>query len=143
MPYGCIRATGRVDDVMKVAGHRISTAELEDALNRHEAVVESAVVARPHEIKGEVPIAYVILEPNFKPSDDLVKELIKHVDKTMGPIARPEKIIFVDELPKTRSGKIMRRILKALVMNEPIGDTMTLLNPESVESLKQKVGYKG
>jgi acetyl-CoA synthetase len=141
--HGCIRATGRVDDVMKVAGHRLSTAELEDALNRHEAVVESAVVAKPHEIKGEAPVAYIVLQPGFEPSDDLVKDLIKHVDRTMGPIARPERIIFVDELPKTRSGKIMRRILKALLMNEPLGDTMTLLNPECVESLKQKVGYRG
>ena len=143
MPYNCIRATGRVDDVMKVAGHRLSTAELEDALNRHEAVVESAVVAKPHEVKGEVPVAYVILEPGFTPSDELTKKLVKHIDQTMGPIARPERIIFADELPKTRSGKIMRRILKALAMNEPIGDTTTLLNPESIESLKQKIGYKG
>ena len=77
------------------------------------------------------------------PSDELAKALVKHVDNTMGPIARPERIIFANELPKTRSGKIMRRILKALVMNEPIGNTMTLLNPESVEELKQRVGYKG
>jgi len=143
MPYDCIRATGRVDDVMKVAGHRLSTAELEDALNRHEAVTESAIVAKPHEIKGETPVAYVILKEGFQPSDELAKALVKHVDNTMGPIARPERIIFANELPKTRSGKIMRRILKALVMNEPIGNTMTLLNPESVEELKQRVGYKG
>lgn len=142
MPHNCIRATGRVDDVMKVAGHRLSTAELEDALNRYDAVVESAVVAKPHDIKGEVPIAYVILEPGLTPSEELTKRLIKHVDKTMGPIARPEKIVFADELPKTRSGKIMRRILKALAVNEPIGDTTTLLNPESIEALKQKIGYK-
>ncbi|MEM2878647.1 MAG: acetate--CoA ligase [Candidatus Hadarchaeales archaeon] len=142
LPNGCIRVTGRVDDVMKVAGHRLSTAELEDALNRHPAVVESAVVPMPHEIKGEVPVAYVILEPGYQPSEDLVKELMKHVDTSMGPIARPQRIVFADELPKTRSGKIMRRILKALVTNDPIGDTSTLLNPESVETLKQRVGYR-
>lgn len=140
---GCIRVTGRVDDVMKVAGHRLSTAELEDTLNRHPAVVESAVVPVPHDIKGEVPVAYAILEPGYRPSDELVKDLIKHVDRCMGPIARPERIIFVDELPKTRSGKIMRRVLKALLINEPLGDISTLHNPESVEMLKQKVGYRG
>lgn len=143
MPYDCIRATGRIDDVMKVAGHRLSTAELEDALNRHESVTESAVVAKPHKIKGEVPVAYVILKKGVQSSDELTKVLVKHVDKTMGPIARPERIIFANELPKTRSGKIMRRILKALVMNEPIGNTMTLLNPESIEELKRRVGYRG
>jgi len=143
LPNGCIRVTGRVDDVMKVAGHRLSTAELEDTLNRHPAVVESAVVPMPHEIKGEVPVAYVILEPGYQPSDELVKDLIKHVDRSMGPIARPERIVFADELPKTRSGKIMRRVLKALLINEPLGDISTLQNPESVELLKQKVGYKG
>lgn len=140
---GCIRVTGRVDDVMKVAGHRLSTAELEDTLNRHPAVVESAVVPKPHEIKGEVPVAYAILRPGYQESEELVKELIRHIDRSMGPIARPERIIFVEELPKTRSGKIMRRILKALLTNEPLGDTTTLLNPESVDALKQKVGYKG
>lgn len=142
MPNGCIRVTGRVDDVMKVAGHRLSTAELEDILNLHEAVVESAVIAKPHEIKGEVPVAFVILKPGYQPGEELVRELIKHVDARMGPIARPEKIYFVEDLPKTRSGKIMRRILKALLTNEPIGDTSTLLNPETVESLKRIVGYR-
>jgi len=137
--HGCIRVTGRVDDVMKVAGHRLSTAELEDSLNRHEAVSESAVVPKPHEIKGEVPVAYVTLKQGVKPSDELAKELVKHVDKTVGPIARPERIIFADDLPKTRSGKIMRRILKALLIGEPVGDVSTLLNPESVEELKRRV----
>jgi len=137
--HGCIRVTGRVDDVMKVAGHRLSTAELEDALNRHGAVSESAVVPKPHEIKGEVPVAYVTLKQGVKPSDELAKELVRHVDKTVGPIARPERIIFADDLPKTRSGKIMRRILKALLIDEPVGDVSTLLNPESVEELKRRV----
>ncbi|MEM1689412.1 MAG: acetate--CoA ligase [Candidatus Hadarchaeales archaeon] len=142
LPNGCIRVTGRVDDVMKVAGHRLSTAELEDILNLHEAVVESAVIAKPHEIKGEVPVAFVILKQGYRAGEDLVKELIKHIDARMGPIARPEKIYFVEDLPKTRSGKIMRRILKALLVNEPIGDTTTLLNPEVVENLKKIIGYK-
>jgi len=140
---GNIRLTGRVDDVMKVAGHRLSTAELENAINSFEAVVESAVVAAPHEIKGEVPVAFVTLKPEAVPSDQLKKELIKHVDATIGPTARPDKIVFTNDLPKTRSGKIMRRILKSLVRNESVGDTMTLMNPESVERLKEKVGYTG
>ena len=139
---GNIRLTGRVDDVMKVAGHRLSTAELENAITGHEAVVECAVVAAPHEIKGEVPIAFVTLRSDVESSDQLMKELIKHVDAEIGPTARPDRIIFTDGLPKTRSGKIMRRILKSLVRNVSIGDTSTLMNPESVEGLKEKVGYQ-
>jgi len=139
---GNIRLTGRVDDVMKVAGHRLSTAELENAITSHEAVVECAVVACPHDIKGEVPVAFVTLKPNVEPSDQLKKELTKHVDATIGPTARPDKIIFTNELPKTRSGKIMRRILKALVRGESIGDTTTLMNPESVQQLMKKVATK-
>ncbi len=139
---GNIRLTGRVDDVMKVAGHRLSTAELENAITGHEAVVECAVVAAPHEIKGEVPIAFVTLRRDVESSEELRKALVKHVDATIGPTARPDKIVFSNELPKTRSGKIMRRILKSLVSNQPIGDTTTLMNPESVQLLKERVGYK-
>lgn len=138
---GNIRLTGRVDDVMKVAGHRLSTAELENAITGHKAVVECAVVAAPHEIKGQVPVAFVTLR-GAEPSDELKKELTQHVDKVIGPTARPNKIIFTDALPKTRSGKIMRRILKSLVKNEQVGDTTTLMNPESVDDLKRKIGYK-
>jgi acetyl-CoA synthetase len=127
---------------MKVAGHRLSTAELENAITSHEKVVECAVVAAPHEIKGEVPVAFVTLKKEVSPSDQLIKELIKHVDATIGPTARPDKIIFTDQLPKTRSGKIMRRILKSLVRKQPVGDTTTLMNPESVQQLKEMVGYE-
>jgi len=137
-----IRLTGRVDDVMKVAGHRLSTAELENAITGHDAVVECAVVAAPHDIKGEVPVAFVTLKKEAEDPEQLRKELIKHVDATIGPTARPDKIIFTNELPKTRSGKIMRRILKSLVRDQPIGDTTTLMNPESVQHLKERVGYK-
>lgn len=136
-----IRVTGRVDDVMKVAGHRLSTAELEDAFDRHEAVSESAVVSKPDEVKGEVPVAYVVLKRGVQPSEELKKELVAHISKVVGPIAKPHQIVFADELPKTRSGKIMRRILKALITNEPVGETSTLFNPECVEDLKRKVGY--
>ncbi len=139
---GNIRLTGRVDDVMKVAGHRLSTAELENAITSHEAAVECAVVACPHKIKGEVPVAFVTIKEKMEPSDQLIKDLIKHVDATIGPIARPDRIIFASELPKTRSGKIMRRILKSLMRNETIGDTTTLMNPMSVEELKAKLGYR-
>jgi acetyl-CoA synthetase len=139
---GNIRITGRVDDVMKVAGHRLSTAEVENAIALHPVVVECAVVSAPHEIKGEVPVAFVTLKPGWKPAPELEAELKKQVDKTIGPTARPERIIIVDDLPKTRSGKIMRRILKALTSNQPIGDITTLMNPESVQALKEKVGYR-
>jgi len=139
---GNIRITGRVDDVMKVAGHRLSTAEVENALTQHPAVVECAVVAAPHEIKGEVPIAFVTLKEGYEASSGLEDELKKQVTKIIGPTARPDKIILVEDLPKTRSGKIMRRILKALTRNQPIGDITTLMNPESVQALKEKIGYK-
>ncbi|MDI6798897.1 MAG: acetate--CoA ligase [Candidatus Aenigmarchaeota archaeon] len=131
---GNFRLTGRVDDVMKVAGHRIATAELEDVITRHRAVAECAVVAMPHDIKGEVPVAFVILKE--KQSEGLEKELIKEVEKNIGPIARPSKVIFVEDLPKTRSSKIIRRILKNLLIDQPVGDITTLANPESVERIK-------
>jgi acetyl-CoA synthetase len=139
---GNIRLTGRVDDVMKISGHRLSTAEVENALGGHPLVAETAVVAAPHEIKGETPIAFVILK-GVDPSEQLKKELIKQVDNIIGVTARPGKIIFVEDLPKTRSGKIMRRILKSLVKNERIGDITTLSNPEVVDHLKTKTGYDG
>jgi len=137
---GNIRLTGRVDDVMKVAGHRLSTAEVENALTQHPAVAECAVVAAPHDIKGEVPVAFVTLKEGLKASPALENELVQTVVRVIGPTARPEKIVLTEMLPKTRSGKIMRRILKALVKHEPVGDTTTLMNPEAVEELKQKVG---
>jgi len=137
---GNIRLTGRVDDVMKVAGHRLSTAEVENALTQHPGVAECAVVAAPHDIKGEVPVAFVTLKEGMKPSKTLENELVQTVVKVIGPTARPEKIVLTEALPKTRSGKIMRRILKALVKHEPVGDTTTLMNPEAVDELKQKVG---
>ncbi|UCG37528.1 MAG: acetate--CoA ligase [Candidatus Bathyarchaeota archaeon] len=138
---GNIRLTGRVDDVMKVAGHRLSTAEVENALTQHDSVAECAVVAAPHDIKGEVPIAFVVLKQGTTSSADLVSKLVKQVVKVIGPTAKPEEIVITDSLPKTRSGKIMRRILKALVKGETVGDTTTLMNPETVEDLKEKVGY--
>jgi acetyl-CoA synthetase len=138
---GNIRLTGRVDDVMKVAGHRLSTAEVENALTQHASVAECAVVAAPHDVKGEVPVAFVVLKQGVTPSEELENELIQQVVKVIGPTAKPAKIVLTDALPKTRSGKIMRRILKALVKGETVGDVTTLMNPETVEDLKQKIGY--
>ncbi|MBC7093730.1 acetate--CoA ligase [Candidatus Bipolaricaulota bacterium] len=140
---GNIRITGRVDDVMNVAGHRLATAEVEDALSQHPLVSEVAVVSKPDEVKGEVPVAFVLLKKGVQPSPDLQKELIKTVDQHIGPTARPAAIYFAEDVPKTRSGKIMRRVLKALVRGDPLGDISTLRNPESVEELKAVVGYKG
>ena len=123
---------------MKVAGHRLSTAELENALNDHEQINESAVVPIPDKIKGQVPVAFVILKSG-KGSETLEKEFKKYVDKKIGPTARPAKIFFVQELPKTRSGKIMRRILKSLLAGEEPAGLQTLVNPESVEKIKEIV----
>ena len=132
---GLIRITGRTDDVMKVAGHRLATAELENAINESDLVNECAVVPIPDKIKGEVPVAFVVLEKGSG-SEKLEKQIKKHVDKKIGPIARPAEIYFVEDLPKTRSGKIMRRILKNILNKEKPEGLMTLFNPDSVEKIK-------
>ena len=135
---GYYRITGRVDDVMNVSGHRIGTAEVENAINEHKDVVESAVVGYPHEIKGQGIYAYVILEHKRDDHDALRKEIHETVNKIIGPIARPDKIQVVSGLPKTRSGKIMRRILRKVAEGEMsnLGDTSTLLDPGVVEEIK-------
>ncbi len=130
---------GREDDVLNVAGHRIGTAEVESALVSHPAVVEAAVVGIPDEIKGEVIAALVVLKQGFQPSDDLRQELRQHVGKEIGPIAKPSKLGFVRDLPKTRSGKIIRRVIKAKVRGEEVGDISTLANPETVEELGKAI----
>ena len=135
---GLMRITGRTDDVMKVAGHRLSTAELENAINEDKIINECAVVPIPDKIKGEVPVAFVVLKKG-EGSEDLVKQIKKHVDEKIGPIARPAKIYFVSDLPKTRSGKIMRRILKSILNNEEPEGLMTLVNPQIVEGIKEVV----
>lgn len=117
---------GRVDDVIKVSGYRLGTAEIESALVSHPAVAEAAAIGLPHEIKGSAIHAYVILKAGHEPSDTLVDELKQHVGHEMGPIAKPEKITIVPQLPKTRSGKIMRRVLKARAQGLPEGDLTTL-----------------
>jgi acetyl-CoA synthetase len=117
---------GRVDDVIKVSGYRLGTAEIESALVSHPSVAEAAVIGLPHDIKGNAIHAYVILRAGHEPSEALGEELKAHVGHEMGPIAKPEKISFVPQLPKTRSGKIMRRVLKARAQGLPEGDLTTL-----------------
>ncbi len=123
---GYIMILGRADDVINVAGHRIGTMEVESALVDHPAVAEAAVIGKPHELKGEIIKAFVILKEGYQPSEDLIRQLKDHVRKELGPIAVPEEIVFVEKLPKTRSGKIMRRILKAKELGLSIGDISTL-----------------
>ncbi len=136
---GKYRITGRVDDVLNVSGHRIGTAEVENAINMHADVVESAVVGFPHDIKGQGIYAFVITEDDAEGDQDLMyKDILETVSRIIGPIAKPDKIQFVKGLPKTRSGKIMRRILRKIAEGEmkDVGDVTTLLNPEIVEDIK-------
>jgi acetyl-CoA synthetase len=129
--------TGRMDDVINVSGHRLGTAEVESAINQHDAVAESAVVGFPHDIKGQGIYAYVMLREGMKAGDELKKEIVQTVRRIIGPIATPDAIQFVPGLPKTRSGKIMRRILRKIAANETdsLGDTSTLADPAVVEDL--------
>jgi acetyl-CoA synthetase len=135
-PDGYFWLLGRADEVLKVAGHRIGTVELESALVSHPAVSEAAVMGKEDAVKGEVPVAFVTLRSGFQPSEELRAELVKHIRTTIGPIATPDAIVIVNKLPKTRSGKIMRRILKAVLIGAPIGDVSTLEDDASVEDIK-------
>ena len=134
---GYYQLMGRIDDVINVSGHRLGTAEIESALVAHEKVAEAAVVGYPHDIKGQSIYAYVTLKTGVQKSDDLRKELVAHVRKLIGPTATPEKIQWADGLPKTRSGKIMRRILRKVAANEisDLGDTTTLADPSVVDDI--------
>ena len=129
--------TGRVDDVINVSGHRMGTAEVESAINEHDAVAESAVVGYPHDVKGQGIYAYVTLREGFEESDDIKQEIVKLVREIIGPIAKPDVIQWAPGLPKTRSGKIMRRILRKVAAHEEdsVGDTSTLADPSVVEDL--------
>ena len=135
---GLIRIVGRVDDVIKVAGHRLTTGELEAAINLHPDVTECAVIGIPDEIRGEVPTAFVVLRIK-QPIEKIKKEVIEQVKKEIGPIALPKEVYLVNDLPKTRSGKLMRRILKRLFTGEELGDLSTLANPESVEKIRKMI----
>jgi acetyl-CoA synthetase len=134
--------TGRVDDVINVSGHRLGTAEIESALVAHPAVAEAAVVGYPHDIKGQGIWSYVTLKLGIEPTDALKKELVQWVRHEIGPFASPDVIQWAPGLPKTRSGKIMRRILRKIAENEmgALGDTSTLADPAVVEDLVRNRG---
>ncbi len=139
---GCYWLMGRVDDVINVAGHRIGTAEVESALVSHREVAEAAVVGYPHPIKGEAILAFVILK-KASPSQEMKRELVDHVRRVIGPIATPEELHFITSLPKTRSGKIMRRILKQIAAgSRELGDTTTLADPEAVQEILHTIGER-
>ncbi len=139
---GDVWIMGRLDDVLNVSGHRLGTAEVESALVSHHTTAEAAVVGMPHEIKGQGLYAFVTLRAGTVINDGLKKELVNHVRKEIGPIATPDVIHFTDVLPKTRSGKIMRRILKKIAAGETedFGDTSTLADPAVVEILVKGAG---
>jgi acetyl-CoA synthetase len=140
---GYYRITGRVDDVLNVSGHRLGTAEIENAVNEHPNVVETAIVGYPHEIKGQGIFAFMICEKTPDDPEAFKKEIHDLVTKIIGPIAKPDKIQIVAGLPKTRSGKIMRRILRKVAANdlENVGDTSTLLDPGVVDSIMEGKAY--
>jgi acetyl-CoA synthetase len=140
---GYLWILGRVDDVLNVAGHRIGTMEVESALVDHPAVAESAVVGKSHDIKGQAIASFVTLRDGFEGSDDLMRELRDHVGQKIGAIAKPELVIFTADLPKTRSGKIMRRLLRDIAEGRAVGDTTTLADPAVVASLKDKYEDEG
>ncbi len=133
---------GRIDDVMNVSGHRLSTYEIESALVDHESVAESAVVSRPDELTGEAIVAFVTLKADQHGDEALIVELREHVAKTIGKIARPHSIILTDDLPKTRSGKIMRRLLRDVARGHALGDVTTLANAEVVEAIRSMAAEK-
>ena len=130
---------GRIDDVLSIAGHRIANAEVESAIVAHPKCAEAAVVGKPDEIKGETAVAFVILRVGIEATPGLDKDIITFVRKTMGPVATPSEIHFVNDLPKTRSGKIMRRVVKAKALGNPTGDISTLMNPEAVDGIPKIV----
>ncbi len=129
---------GRIDDVMNVAGHRLSTFEIESALVDNDKVAEAAVVSKPHDIKGEAIVAFVTLKTGYEGNDATLSELREHVAKVIGPIAKPDEIIFTPDLPKTRSGKIMRRLLRDVARGNTLGDVTTLANAEIVEQIRDQ-----
>ena len=139
---GYIWVLGRADDVLKVAGHRIGTAEVESAMIMHPAVAEAACIGKPHPIKGEIPYVFTVLKEGHKPDENLANELKMHLRKTIGPVvASDARILFVDMVPKTRSGKIMRRLLKAVITGSTLGDITTLEDQTAVEEAKKAYEY--
>jgi acetyl-CoA synthetase len=135
---GYLTLLGRVDDVLNVAGHRIGTMEVESALVDHPSVAEAAVVGVAHEIKGQAIVAFVTLKEGHAPDPSVEADLKEHVTRKIGPIARPERVVFSADLPKTRSGKIMRRLLRDIGEGKVLGDTTTLADATIVENLKRR-----
>jgi acetyl-CoA synthetase len=132
---------GRVDDVMNVAGHRIGSMEIESALVDHTYVAEAAVIGRHHDLKGTAIVAFVTLKEGIHPSTELKEQLLDHVVTKIGAIARPDDITFAADLPKTRSGKIMRRLLKDIAEGRALGDTTTLADPSVISKLKDEFAF--
>jgi acetyl-CoA synthetase len=132
---GAIWLLGRVDDVMNVSGHRLSTTEIESALVSHPSVAEAAVVGASDETTGQSPVAFVILRSSAAASDDISTELRNHVGKEIGAIAKPRQVLIVNELPKTRSGKIMRRLLRDVAENREVGDSTTLADSSVMDAI--------
>jgi acetyl-CoA synthetase len=137
-PDGDFWLLGRVDDVMNVAGHRISTIEVESALVDHPSVAEAAVCGRGDALTGQAIVAFVTLKGGEEGTPERLAELREHVGKKIGAIAKPANIVFTSELPKTRSGKIMRRLLRDVAEKRPLGDTTTLADPTVVEEIKDR-----
>ncbi|MDQ3354146.1 MAG: acetyl-coenzyme A synthetase, partial [Actinomycetota bacterium] len=129
---------GRVDDVMNISGHRVSTAEVESALVDHPGVAEAAVVGAKDDVTGQAIVAFVTLKGDQETSNELGQELRAHVATKIGPTARPKTVIFTDDLPKTRSGKIMRRLLRDVAEGRDLGDTTTLADPAVVEEIRRR-----
>jgi acetyl-CoA synthetase len=136
---GYLWLLGRADDVLKVAGHRLGTMELESAFVSHRAIAEAAVTSKPDNTKGESIIAFLVAKESFSSSDSnsLTKEVVAHIRSTLGPVASPDEVYFVSKLPKTRSGKIMRRLLKSIASGGQIGDITTLEDGAAIEEVKQ------
>ena len=139
---GYVWIIGRVDDVINVSGHRMSTAEIESAIVSYEKVAEAAVIGQADEDSGQSVTAFVTLEGNEEGSDDLVKDIREHVAKKIGKLARPKRIIWADDLPKTRSGKIMRRLLRDIAEGSELGDVTTLRDPDVMKELEGKMGQE-
>ena len=136
---GYVTVLGRVDDVINVSGHRLGTMEIESAIVAVEGVAEAAAVGGAHEVKGEAVYAYVILEDGAEQSEEVEQRIIEGVEDAIGPIARPDRVVFTPQLPKTRSGKIMRRLLEDIANDDDLGNTSTLRNPDVVEDIEAKV----
>jgi acetyl-CoA synthetase len=136
---GYFRILGRVDDVIKVAGHRLGTKEIENAALTTEAISEAAAIALVDQLRGHVPVIFASLKPGYTASKAIEEQVKANIARELGPIAKPKAVYLVSDLPKTRSGKIMRRVLGAILNSQDYGDVSTLANPDIVETIREKV----